>query len=549
MTAKIFRAILGAALVVLLLSFMVVSAVLYDNFAEVDRRQLREELELAVRGTEKAGEDYLESLGSRKYRLTWVDASGLVLYDSDFSNDGLDNHLDREEIAEALENGWGDSSRYSDTLTKKMYYEACRLSDGSVLRVAGSFDSIFTLLRDILWPMVGVLLSAFILSALLARWMARNIVKPLNRLNLDQPEENDVYDELSPMLWRLGRQHRQIEQQMQELRRRAEEFEQITASMSEGLLLLDGTGHVLSINPAASRVFAMEKSAVGRSFPAMEQSADMRQAVEAALRGEHREFRIQRNGLEYQIDISPIRSEGVSAGAVILCFDVTETAFAERNRREFTANVSHELKTPLQSIMGCAELLEGGMVRPEDTARFLGNIRTEAARLLSLINDIIRLSQMDENGAVAEETVDLLAVAREAVESLEDTAARRGIRVELEGESSFMTGVRRYLYEIVYNLCDNAIRYNKDGGRVTVRIGKASIVVEDTGIGIPQEHQSRIFERFYRVDKSHSRATGGTGLGLSIVKHAVAYHNGSIHLESECGRGTTVRVSFEGKEI
>lgn len=552
MTAKIFRSILGAALAVLLLSFMVVTVVLYGNFVEVGRRQLRDELELAVRGTERAGDDYLASLGNRNYRFTWVDAAGMVLYDSDFSSGLLGNHLDREEIVEALETGRGDSSRYSDTLTKKMYYEACQLDDGSVLRVAASIDSVFSLLSDVLWPMMGVLFLALVLSALLARSMARKIVKPLNRLNLDKPEENDVYDELSPMLWRLGRQHQQIEQQIQELRRRAEEFEQITASMSEGLLLLDGKGHVLSINPAASRVFALEKSAVGRNFPAVEQSAEMRQAVESALSGEHREFRMQRNGLEYQIDISPIKNEGVCTGAVILCFDVTETAFAERNRREFTANVSHELKTPLQSIMGCAELLESGMVKPEDTARFLGNIRTEASRLLSLINDIIRLSQMDENSAVMEETVDLLSVAEEAVESLKDTASRRDVRVQLEGENCVMRGVRRYLYEIIFNLCDNAIRYNKDGGSVKVKVGvvdgRPTISVEDTGIGIPQEHQSRIFERFYRVDKSHSRSTGGTGLGLSIVKHAAAYHNGSIQLESECGRGTTIRVSFEGRE-
>jgi len=314
MTAKIFRAILGAALAVLLLSFLVVTVVLYGNFVEVDRRQLRDELELAVRGTERAGEDYLRSLGSRKYRFTWVDADGRVLYDSDLSYDGLGNHLDREEIAEALESGWGDSSRFSDTLTRKMYYEACRLSDGSVLRVAGSFDSIFSLLQDVLWPMVGVLFSAFVLSAFLARSMALKIVRPLNRLNLDRPEENDVYDELSPMLWRLGRQHQQIEQQMQELRRRSEEFEQITASMSEALLLLDARARVLSFNPAASRIFALEKMVVGRGFPVMEQNAEMKQAVEAALSGEHREFRMQRNGLEYQIDISPIKSEGESAG-------------------------------------------------------------------------------------------------------------------------------------------------------------------------------------------------------------------------------------------
>lgn len=548
MTCKIFRAIFGATLAVLLLSFLVFTAVLYGNFQNLGRQQLSDELEMAAQGSEKVGDEFLGSIGSSVYRFTWVDADGEVLFDSDMSSGDMGNHIDREEINEALESGRGNSSRFSDTLMKKMYYEAWRLSDGSVLRIATSGESVFALLKDILWPMLGVLLSALVLSAVLARGMARNIVRPLNELDLDNPGENDVYDELSPMLWRLGRQRDQIERHMQELRRRAEEFEQITASMSEALLLLDSSGRVLSINPAASRIFALERSAVGRSFLSVERSDEMRQAVEAALKGEHREFRMQRQGLEYQIDISPIKNEKKSAGAVILCFDVTETAFAERNRREFTANVSHELKTPLQSIMGCAELLESGMVRPEDTRRFLSNIRTEASRLLSLINDIIRLSQMDENALVPEETVDLYAVAAEAVESLGDAAARKGVTIALEGERSVMTGVRRYLYEIVYNLCDNAIRYNKEGGSVKITVSlpgeRPVLCVSDTGIGIPAEHQGRIFERFYRVDKSHSRSTGGTGLGLSIVKHAVAYHDGSIRLESETGVGTTITVTF-----
>lgn len=548
MTRKIFRAIFGATLAVLLLSFLVFTAVLYGNFQNLGRQQLSDGLEMAAQGSEKVGDEFLGSIGSSVYRFTWVDADGEVLFDSDMSSGDMGNHIDREEINEALESGRGNSSRFSDTLMKKMYYEAWRLSDGSVLRIATSGESVFALLKDILWPMLGVLLSALVLSAVLARGMARNIVRPLNELDLDNPGENDVYDELSPMLWRLGRQRDQIERHMQELRRRAEEFEQITASMSEALLLLDSSGRVLSINPAASRIFALERSAVGRSFLSVERSDEMKQAVEAALKGEHREFRMQRQGLEYQIDISPIKNEKKSAGAVILCFDVTETAFAERNRREFTANVSHELKTPLQSIMGCAELLESGMVRPEDTRRFLSNIRTEASRLLSLINDIIRLSQMDENALVPEETVDLYAVAAEAVESLGDAAARKGVTIALEGERSVMTGVRRYLYEIVYNLCDNAIRYNKEGGSVKITVSlpgeRPVLCVSDTGIGIPAEHQGRIFERFYRVDKSHSRSTGGTGLGLSIVKHAVAYHDGSIRLESETGVGTTITVTF-----
>ena len=548
MTGKIFRSIFITALAVLLLSFLVVTAVLYGNFVEVGRRQLEDELELAVRGTERAGEDYLASLQNRRYRLTWVDAEGIVLYDSDVSSGTLGNHLDREEIQEAMENGRGSSSRFSDTLTRKMYYEAQRLSDGSVLRLAAGFDSVFALLDNVVVPMIWVLFSALLLSAAVARGMARKIVRPLNELDLENPENNDVYDELSPMLWRLGRQHEQIAQQMQELHRRADEFEQITASMSEALLLLDSKGRVLSMNPAASRIFPPESCTVGRHFPALSGDEELNGGVEAALGGEHREFRMERDGLLYQIDISPIINQGERVGAVLLGFDITESALAEQNRREFTANVSHELKTPLQSIMGCAELLENNMVREEDVPRFLRNIRSESERLLSLINDIIRLSQLDEGGAPAGENVDLYAVAAEAAESLAEAAARRNVTLTLEGECTVISGVRRYLYEIVYNLCDNAIRYNVDGGSVTIRVdavdGHGRLVVSDTGIGIPPEHHGRIFERFYRVDKSHSRASGGTGLGLSIVKHAVAHHGGRIRLDSVPGQGTTVTDTF-----
>ncbi|MBQ8827900.1 MAG: PAS domain-containing protein, partial [Clostridia bacterium] len=457
-------------------------------------------------------------------------------------------HMEREEINEALSFGSGESSRYSDTLTEKMIYSAKSLSDGTVLRISASLDSVFALLFDVLFPMIVIMVLSICLSAFLARRMAKGIVKPLNELDLEHPAENDSYEELSPILTKIGKQHRQITEQMNELTRKTDEFEQITASMNEGLVLLDKKGFILSMNSAARKLFGTDEVPVGRDFLTVDRSPQMSRAINDAFRGKHSEFREQKNGCEYQFGISCIESDGDTFGVVILCFDVTETAFAEQKRREFTANVSHELKTPLQSIIGSAELLENGLVKPEDTGRFIGNIKNEAERLVSLINDIIRLSQLDENSEPADESVDLYDVSKEAIDVLTVSAAKKQIELHLSGEPCVLDGIRRYLYEIVYNLCDNAIRYNIPGGKVNIDVrhdkGNTVLTVSDTGIGIPPEHQSRIFERFYRVDKSHSKETGGTGLGLSIVKHAAAYHGGIIKLDSTVGKGTTVTITF-----
>lgn len=548
MTKKIFRSILLAVTAVLILSFSVVTILLYDHFSNVSTTQLTDELSLAVQGVEVDGVEYLRDLGSKNYRLTWVAADGTVLFDTEAESTAMDNHKDREEIAEALSTGKGKSERYSDTLTLKMIYCAEKLSDGTVLRISASRDSVVALLIDVLFPMIVIMLLAIILSAFLARWLSKSIVRPLNTLDLENPVENDVYDELSPMLTKISKQHKQISKQMKELKKRADEFEQITASMNEGLVLLDKNGVVISMNLAAKKLFETDETSVGQDFLVVDRSLKMSHAVEAALTGKHSEFREQRNGSEYQFVISSIESGGKNIGAVIICFDVSETAFAERNRQEFTANVSHELKTPLQSIIGSAELLENGLVKPEDTSRFVGNIRKEASRLVSLINDIIRLSQLDENMDSAKEETDLYVLANEVKDVLFLSASKKNVEITVSGESCVISGVRRYLYEIIYNLCDNAIRYNNEGGRVNIDISKDKngviLTVSDNGIGIPLEHQSRIFERFYRVDKSHSKETGGTGLGLSIVKHAVAYHGGIIKLDSTVGKGTTVKVIF-----
>ena len=549
MTKKIFRSIILAVIAVLILSFSVVTLLLYNHFSNVSSTQLTDELSLAVQGVELSGEEYLKELQSKNYRLTLVAADGTVLYDTEAESAAMDNHKDREEIREALNSGVGESERYSDTLTLKMIYRAERLADGSVLRISTTQDSVIALLLDILMPMTVIIILAIIISAFLARWLSKSIVKPLNTIDLENPVANDVYDELTPMLTKINKQHKQISKQMKELKRKADEFEQITSSMNEGLVLLDKTGVIISMNLSARKLFDTDEDSVGQNFLTVDRSLKMSRAVEDALSGKHSEFREQRDGSEYQFGVNTIESGGKIIGVVIICFDVSETTFAERNRQEFTANVSHELKTPLQSIIGSAELLENGLVKPEDTQRFIGNIRREATRLVSLINDIIRLSQLDENMESAKEETDLYALAYEVKDVLTISANKKNIEINISGESCVVNGVRRYLYEIIYNLCDNAIRYNNEGGKVNIDVHKDKnsviLTVEDNGIGIPFEHQSRIFERFYRVDKSHSKETGGTGLGLSIVKHAAQYHDARLELESEPGKGSTFTVIFK----
>lgn len=548
MTKRIFRATLLVGVAVLIASLALVMGVLYSYFGRVQESQLRDELSLAAVGVEKNGTDYLRALQSHQYRITWVRADGTVVYDTQVDAETMENHAQRQEIQQALAAGEGESSRYSSTLLQKTVYYAQRLPDGTVLRLSTVRVTAGVLVLNMLQPILLVLAAALILSGVLAGRLARRITEPLNRLDLEHPLENDTYEELAPLLRRMEHQRRQIDRQMGELRQRSEEFDQITGSMNEGLVLLDEAGAILSINPAARRLLDADGDCVGQDFLTVDRDVTMSDALRQAAEQGHSEFRGERNGREYQFDVTRIQTEGRTAGTVLLVFDVTERAFAERNRREFTANVSHELKTPLQGIIGSAELLENGMVKQEDVPRFVGHIRAEAQRLVTLIGDIIRLSQLDEGEPMPTEPVELLAVAREVAENLRSAAETRNVTVEVTGTPATVSGVRRLLYEIVLNLCDNAIKYNTEGGRVEVEVaqdgGTAAVTVRDTGIGIPPEHQSRVFERFYRVDKSHSKASGGTGLGLSIVKHAVQYHHGVIQLKSEVGKGTEIRVTF-----
>ena len=548
MTKKIFRSIITVAMTVLLASLVIACSFLYDNFNDLQVKQLKEELALVAPYVQNAGDEYFDNLESSVFRFTLVAPDGKVLYDTQADISKMENHLDREEIKAAFANGSGSSARYSATLTEKTFYEAVLLSDGNVLRISISRVSVGTLILGMLPAICAIVLTATVVAMVLSDRMAKSIVKPLEELDLENPAENQAYEELAPILTKINKQKKQIKQQLNLLQQKSDEFDQITASMNEGLILLDKKGVVVSINAAAKRIFDTDGLVIGHDFLTVYRSARMSRAIESALGGNNTEFREEKNGREYQLVINRIESDGRAVGVVVLCFDVTEIAFAEHNRREFTANVSHELKTPLQSIIGSAELLQNGLVKPEDVGKFTGNIKNEAGRLVNLINDIIRLSQLDENSEMLTETIDLAELAAEIKEVLSASAQSKNVDFEVECGSCAMQGVRRYIYEIIYNLCDNAIRYNVEGGKVTLNIkgenNNTVISVSDTGIGIAPEHQTRVFERFYRVDKSHSKETGGTGLGLSIVKHAVQYHGGKLEIDSTVGKGTTIKITI-----
>jgi len=468
MTKKIFQSILLVAGCVLLASLLIIMGFLYDYFGGVEENQLRDELSLAAAAVEDGGTDYLSRLTADRCRLTWIAADGSVLYDTRTDAESLENHASRAEVSQALTTGTGESTRYSSTLMEKTMYYAQLLDDGTVLRISISRATVGMIAVGMIQPLLIVLIVALILSGLLARRLSRRIVDPLNSLDLEHPLDNDAYEELSPLLKRIHRQHVEIQTQLRELREKTDEFTQITGSMREGLILLDEHGSILSINAAAQTLFGADAQCVGRDFLTVERSHEISAAIQAAAGDGHSEVRAERAGRVYQFDISRITSDGKLLGTVILAFDITEQEFAERNRREFTANVSHELKTPLQGIIGSAELIENGMVRPDDLPRFVGHIHAEAARLVTLIDDIIRLSQLDEGDAMPTEPVDLLAVSQEAAENLHDAAAARDVTVSVTGQPSVIPGVRRLLYEVVYNLCDNAIKYNRDGGRVDI---------------------------------------------------------------------------------
>ncbi|MBQ6945257.1 MAG: ATP-binding protein [Ruminococcus sp.] len=546
MTSKIFRSIFATSIVVLLATLVIITSFLYDYFTDIQINQIKDELSIASVGTEQSGEEYLHNLKSDNFRLTWIAGDGTVLFDSQADKLTMDNHLNREEITEAFETGKGSSSRRSATLTEKTLYEAVLLSDGTVLRISVNRASGFVLLLGMMTPVIIVVIIAVIISAMLAHKMSKRIIEPLNKLDLNNPTENDAYEEIAPLLSRIHEQNMKIERKAAELNRRKDEFDLITKNMREGLVLLDKNRNILTINSAANAIFAADESCVGKEFLTINRRHEIISAIEKAVTDGHSEIRTRLGEKEYQFDISRIETDGETVGAVVLAFDITEQADAERLRREFTANVSHELKTPLQTITGSAELIENGLVKQEDMPRFVGHIREEATRLVTLVDDIIRLSQLDEQSELQKENISLYDIAKEVCGVLCDSADKKDITLSVSGDSGNIYGVKHLLFEVIYNLCDNSIKYTPDGGKVEINVSdtekEATLTVSDNGIGIAPQHHARIFERFYRVDKSHSKKSGGTGLGLSIVKHSVQYHGGKIAIQSEENKGTSVTV-------
>lgn len=552
MTKKIFHSILLVACTVLLACYLVILTSLNDYFTSLRKSQLKTQLSFASTAVEDEGIEYLKNLENGEYRLTLIDTDGTVLYDTNADAATMENHSDRREFQEAFLSGYGESHRYSRTLTEQTYYFAKKLSDDRVLRISTSQVTIVSLLLGMLQPLLVITFLAILLSVFLAKRASRNLVKPLNNLDLNDPLSNDVYEELSPLLRHMAQQNKQIALQMDELSRSQNEFNAITSNMSEGLIVLNKDGVVVSLNTAARKIFEAEEDSIGKDFLTIDRTPEISRAIKETLSGKKQELEYEKNGRNYDLCINKIVEKDEVIGVLLLAIDNTEKIQAEQNRREFTANVSHELKTPLQSIIGSADLIESGLVKPEDMPRFIGHIKTDAARLVSLVSDIIRLSQLDENTEMNWETVDALSVAKEALKMVGPIAESRNISLTIKGEPAPLNSVHKLLYDIIYNLCDNAVKYNKEGGFVKIDVktagDKVQVAVSDNGVGIAPADQSRVFERFYRVDKSHSRESGGTGLGLSIVKHAVAYLKGSISLESTLGKGTTITVSFPAEK-
>lgn len=538
MTGKIVRSLFFLAMLVLAAGACLFSGILYGYYEKQSFASLSQEAEQLSQSMAYIAPDKLRSAD----RITLIDTDGTVLYDSVANASDMDNHLDRQEVAQAMKSGTGQSSHYSSTVLQKNLYYALRLEDGTVLRLSRVQSSLGAMLLNMAGPIIATVAGLLLLAAGLSVRLAQQITKPINALSTDDPQ--DIYPELQPLTQRLRQQKATIGKQMDELSRRMREFSAMTENMSEGFLLVDMRGHILTENRSAATLMPVEADNIARC-----PEQQLRQAAQQALSGQRCERLLQRGERTLSIMASPVLASGQVTGAVVLTMDVTEREQREKLRREFSANVSHELKTPLTSISGFAELMSQGLVPPEKVKEFSSDICRECARLTSLVEDIIDLSRLDEGGEGMEwEEVELYSLCTSVLQSLEQVARKQKVTLHLEGVEKTVRGVRQVLHEMVYNLCDNAIKYNRTGGSVSVRVegfGRGCrICVADTGIGIPYDHQSRVFERFYRVDKSHSRAIGGTGLGLSIVKHAAALHGAQIDLQSQPGAGTTITVTF-----
>lgn len=549
MTKKIFKSIMFVCALVLAVGLAAVMGILYSNFDGQMRKELSKEAAYLAYGVEQQGLNYLKNIKDKSARITYIDQDGTVLFDNEADVSEMKNHSDRTEFQKAEKYGAGESSRYSDTLSEKTIYYALRLKDGTVLRVSGTQDSVLALVENLIFPLCGLLCLMLILSGIMASAISKRIVKPINELDLESPEENRIYEELSPLLSKIHRQNREIQNQLELAKQQQEEFALITENMQEGLIVIDKYTMILSANSSAWNLFHMDRGCQGESVYCLDREEEFRHAIEQVLSGEHTELVLKLNGSDIQLIANPVIRDKKTEGAVVLLVNVTEKLERESLRREFSANVSHELKTPLTSISGFAEIMQGGLVKNEDIPKFAGRIYKESQRLLQLVEDVIQISQLDEEKtSYVWEPVDVYQVCKNAFESLKEKAKRLNVHLYICGERMKMEAVRTLLEEAIYNVCDNAIKYNRNDGSVSVFLTQTAqeiqIVVKDTGVGIPKEDQDRVFERFYRVDKSHSKEIGGTGLGLSIVKHAVGALKGSVMLRSEEGNGTEICMKF-----
>lgn len=521
-----------------------------DYISDNTQRTMRAEAAYIAAAIEKEGIAYLEDLSeTNTQRLTWIAADGSVLYDSVVDESQMENHGDREEVQEAMRTGSGESSRYSTTLAERTENYALRLQDGSVLRLSTTALSALSIFLSMTQPLAVAVAIALVLAGLLASKTSKAIVKPLEKVDLEHPEQAEVYDEMAPFLRRIAVQQKMIHKQVQEQKRRQREFSTITENMEEGLLVLDAKGEVLSCNQGALRLLGIQQVQERENVYTLNRSEIFRKCISQALQGKHEEATMESEGKSYKLLANPVTEEQLVAGVVVLMFDNTEKADRERLRREFTANVSHELKTPLTSISGFAEIIKNGMVKTEDIPRFAENIYEEAQRLIAMVQDIIQLSRLDEaEGTMEKADVDLARIGETVIKRLETSATQHHVSLFLQAEEAVIHGVPHVLEEMVYNLCDNAIRYNKESGSVTVRIENREkevwLTVQDTGIGIPAGEQERVFERFYRVSRSRSKTIEGSGLGLSIVKHGALLHQAEVEMESEVDQGTTIRLIF-----
>ncbi len=552
MAKKIFRNTFLVTLIVILVAAMLITLVMYRVFDERMQRELANTTQIITRAFDKQGDElgYLQGMQLKETRITWISADGTVLFDNVADITLMENHAQRPEISQALQIGVGKSFRYSDTLAEKTFYYAMLQKDGTVLRLSSTQQSIIGIILGLL-PAIAIISGVvLILSAVLAKRLTRRVLKPINELDLEHPSDNDSYDELSPILHRLHQQTLRINQQMSDLAKSQKELSVITDHMSEGLVMLSSKQHILSINKRAQELFSVtEEACIGKYVLMLSRDKALETVVQRAQTGDNAETMIELNGRVYQLLASPVYIENTLAGTVLLILDITEKSDAERLRREFSANVSHELKTPLTSISGYAEIMKNGVAKPEDMVGFSSRIYDESTRLISLIEDIIKLSKLDEGSIEMErQDVDLYALSLDVAHRLEPLAEQYGVTINVRGEAQHMFGVRSILEEMIHNLCENSVKYNKRGGKVDILVdredGNPRITVKDNGIGIPPALQEKVFERFYRVDKSHSRASGGTGLGLSIVKHGARYHNARILLTSAVGKGTEVKLVF-----